>query len=319
MSLVAASPAAAAPATPDTASLTPESGAYFGVSIDWGVDTAVQQAQRLGEAPAVLEHATAVPITATESDYLAQFFRQAEGAGALPAITLRPEGDLFDFDADAAEAVVAALAKARGGNRIPVYVRFAPDMNATWVPWGQRPTSFVDAFRLFADAVHDGLPGAATVWSPAAGEGYPFESASTTTDAALDTDGNGRLAAGDDPYGPYYPGARYVDWVGLSAYHDPSDGGPAVNAVPVPGELDVDLSGAGDLDFYARFAVATDTPMMLETAAFYAPGAGGASALAIKSAWWQQVMASASDAAHPLLDAVIWRDSSSTRAVVGEV
>lgn len=314
-----ASPADAAEVPPDEASLAPESGAYFGVGLDWSIDTAAQQAQRLGAAPAVLEHATAVPVTSAEEQFLEQFLRQAEGVGALPAITLRPTGDLADFDEAAADAVVAALAEARGDSGVPVYVRFAPDMNATWVAWGQRPTSFVDAFRLFADAVHDDLPGAVTVWSPSAGEGYPFDAGSAMTDAALDTDGNGRLARGDDPYGPYFPGADYVDWVGLSAYHDPSDGGRPVNELPIPGELDADVGGAGDLDFYGRFAVATNTPMMLETAAFYAPGSGGASGLAIKSAWWEQVIASASESARPLLDVVMWHDSSSTRAVVGEV
>ena len=317
--MAASSPAAAASVTPDDASLTPDSGAYFGAGIDWGVDTAVQQAERLGVAPAILEHVTALPITGAEADYLAQFLRQSEGAGALPAVTVRPAGDLADFDADAATAAVAAIAQARGADPVPVYVRFAPDMNADWVPWGQRPTAFVNAFRAMADAVHDDLPGAVMVWSPAAGQGYPFEAAPTVTDAALDTDGDGRLSAADDPYGPYYPGAEYVDWVGLSAYHDPSGGGAPVNAIPQTGELDADLDGEGDLAFYTRFAVATDTPMMLETAAFYAPGAGGEGPLPIKSAWWQQVMASASESAHPLLDAVVWRDSSSTRAVVGEV
>lgn len=316
--LLAASPASAADAAPGDATLSPEAGAYFGASIDWSIDTAAQQRERLGLTPAILEHVTSVPVTAAESDYLAQFLRQAEGVGALPAITLRPAGDLADFDAEDASALVAAIDAARGDTAVPVYVRFAPDMNANWVPWGQHPTEFVEAFRLVADAVHEDLPGAVTVWSPAAGKGYPFGSGSVT-DAAADTDGDGRLTAADDPYGPYYPGADYVDWVGLSAYHDPSAGGAPVNAVPEPGGLDADLDGGGDLDFYTRFAVATDTPMMLETAAFYAPGAGGTSALAIKSAWWQQVMAAVSEDAHPLLDAVVWRDSSSTRAVVGEV
>jgi hypothetical protein len=314
-----AGPAAAAERDAEDAALSPDSGAYFGAGIDWSVDTAAQQAERLGAAPAVLEHVTTVPITGSEADYLRQFLQQAEGVGALPAITLRPSGDLAGFAADEADAVVDAIAAARGEVDVPVYVRFAPDMNANWVPWGQQPTDYVKAFRVMADAVHEGLPAAVTVWSPAAGEGYPFAATPAVTDAALDTDGDDDFGTGDDPYGPYYPGAQYVDWVGLSAYHDPSGGGSPVNAVPGPNELDADLSGGGDLDFYTRFAVATGTPMMLETAAFYAPGAGGASEFAVKRAWWQQVMAAAFESAHPLLDAVVWRDSSSTRAVVGEV
>ncbi|NRG42574.1 OpgC domain-containing protein [Rathayibacter sp. VKM Ac-2835] len=306
------------PATADSV-FSPATGAYFGASLDWSVDSAASQADRLGRSSAVLEHSAALPISETETSYLAQFLRQAEGEGALAAVSLRPEGDLADFDRADAEQAVGALARARAGEALPLYVRFAPDMNATWVPWGQRPEEYVDAFRIFAQTLHADLPDAVVVWSPTAGESYPFSAAAPTGSAALDTDGDGLLGAGDDPYAPYYPGDDVVDWVGLAAYHDPSGGGAPRNALPADGELAADLSGAGALDFYGEYAEATGTPMLLETAAFYSPGAGGPGELALKQAWWRQVMAAASDEEYPLLDAVLWRDSAATRAVVGEV
>ena len=36
---------------------------------------------------------------------------------------------------------------------------------------------------------------------------------------ALDTNGDGWVDMSDDPYGPFWPGADYVDWVGLDIYH----------------------------------------------------------------------------------------------------
>ncbi|NQX03389.1 OpgC domain-containing protein [Rathayibacter sp. VKM Ac-2856] len=320
----AASPAAAAEADEPAAVsvLSPESGAYLGSSLDWSVDSAAAQADRLGRSSAVLEHSAPLPIGGTEAAYLAQFLRQAEGEGALAAITLRPEGDLADFGRGDAEQAVAALARARAGEALPLFVRFAPDMNSTWVSWGQRPEEYVAAFRIFARVLHDDLPDAVVVWSPTAGGAYPFAPAAPADSAALDTDGDGLLGPGDDPYRPYYPGDDVVDRVGLAAYHDPSGGGAPRNALPGAGELAAALSGpggAGDLDFYGEYAEATGTPLLLETAAFYSPGAGGPEELAVKQAWWRQVMAAASDEAYPLLDVVLWRDSAATRPVVGEV
>lgn len=62
-------------------------------------------------------------------------------------------------------------------------------------------------------------PDAALVWAPNLGNGYPYGEtnvANATELAALDTNGNGQLDTGDDPFGPYYPGDNYVDWIGLS-------------------------------------------------------------------------------------------------------
>ncbi|OOB92290.1 OpgC domain-containing protein [Rathayibacter sp. VKM Ac-2630] len=319
LALVGAPAAAAAESAPSADVLVPDSGAYFGASLDWSIDSAAQQSERLGASSAVLEHSATLPVSDDETTYLAQFLRQAEGEGALAAITLRPSGDLVGFDEADADETVDALARARQDEALPLYLRFAPDMNADWVQWGQDPEAYVDAFRLFSEAVRADLPGAVVVWSPVAGGAYPFTAEPDGADPALDTDGDGRLAAGDDPYGPYYPGDEYVDWVGLSAYHDPSGGGQPLNEVPRAGALDTALDGGGDLDFYERFAAATGTPMMLETAAFFSPGAGGPGALEIKQEWWRQVLAAASEQEHPLLDVVLWRDSSSARAVVGEV
>ncbi|MEV4688629.1 OpgC domain-containing protein [Microbacterium sp. LWH3-1.2] len=320
---LAASPAAAVAPTPpvvpaEQAPLSPSSGAYFGVTLDWSIDNAGLEADRLGLTPAAYEHTTTLPITDDEERYLGEFFRQSHAEGSIPIVTLQPAGGLADFDREAAQEAVDSLAASGKGDQ-PFYVRFAPDMNASWVPWGQEPAAYVAAFRLFADTLHASLPDAALVWSPLAGESYPFADPRAVHEAGLDTNADGRLGFGDDPYGPYYPGRSYVDWVGLAAYHDASGGGPPVNAIPAEGTLLSDLSGRGALDFYGRFAAATRTPMLLETAALYSPGSGGATALAIKRAWWQQSIDALTSGDYPLIDVALWRDSSSRRVAVGEV
>lgn len=307
----------------------PDSGAYFGSTLDLGSDSAAAQTQRLGAPAAVLEHVASVPISEGGIATLSDFIEQAESLGALIAITLEPTGGLEGFDASEATAVVDALAAAREDDATPLYVRFAPDMNTDRVPWGQRPDSYVTAFRSLSRALHAGLPEAAIVWSPAerslSAAATPVATPVEEETAALDTNSDGVVGAGDDPYGPYYPGDGAVDWVGLSVYHDDSDGGVPANTLPAAGELESALDGGRDdpgADFYTRYAEAPDQPMMLETAALYSPSAGGPSALEtteieIKRAWWRQVIAVTSD--RPLVKVVLWRDSSSTRAASSEI
>jgi hypothetical protein len=341
LSPAALSPAALSPAaltadaipgetTPDGAApdvLTPESGAYFGSILDWSADSVADQVDRLGAPSAVYEHDASVPLTDSSKLYLDQFLDQVQGTGALPVITLTPTVALSDVDAGVADAVVDDLVDVLADRDLPVYVRFAPDMNGTWRPWGQQPAAYRQAYTAVADAVHARLDGAVMVWSPAAGADYPFSAArAADTDVLreLDTDGSGMLDASDDPYAPYYPGPSAVDWVGLSVYHDDTGGGEAVNVIPPAGALAGELGpptapAPTDDDFYARYSAATGMPMLLETAAFFSESAAGAGELAVKQAWWRQVFAATADGGYDNLSVALWRDTTAARAVVGEV
>jgi hypothetical protein len=87
-----------------------------------------------------------------------------------------------------------------------------------------KPTAYVANFRAMAIAVHSRTNMTAMVWAPNTGDGYPYgttrQSISNPADFdLLDTNKNGVLdKEGDDPYGAYWPGKEYVDWVGLSTY-----------------------------------------------------------------------------------------------------
>jgi hypothetical protein len=90
---------------------------------------------------------------------------------------------------------------------------------------GQQPAHYKAVFRQVADAIRRIAPGSAMMWAPNYAGGYPFFGgqfgAQPGTEAfrELDTDRDGALTTNDDPYGPYYPGDQYVDWVGISLYH----------------------------------------------------------------------------------------------------
>jgi len=77
---------------------------------------------------------------------------------------------------------------------LPVFLRFAAEMNGDWTPWSGNPDLYIEKFRLVADVMHQEAPNVAMVWSP---NYYP-----------------------DEKVDAFYPGDRWVDWVGINAYSD---------------------------------------------------------------------------------------------------
>ncbi|WP_445444293.1 OpgC domain-containing protein [Clavibacter sp. km3a] len=343
---VGPAPAATAPAArADDLDLTTAPDApWFGGILDWTADDARSYADRLGATPAVLGQSVRYPLSSDDVTYLDQFAQQAAQQGSLLFLTLEPSVPLGELTAADATALTDRLEALRERYDSRALVRFAPEMNGSWTPWGQQPSAYVQAFRQVADAVHASDAGAVTVWSPAYAAGYPFGAADGLTDASgtrpiaeLDTDGNGRVDADDDAYRPYYPGDEAVDWVGLSASHFGAEEdfveGPSTedylgsevvpqqefgeNVVPEEGKYLRELagdygypddSGAGR-DFAAEWIDGTGKPAVIETGALYDPARDdGAGEAEIKSAWWEQVLAADVRAAHPGIGMVVWRE-----------
>jgi hypothetical protein len=117
--------------------------------------------------------------------------------GAGPA---QPEWSLAATIAGRWDGRYAALAAAIVAYRDPVLIRFAHEMNGHWYPWGtangNKPGQFIAAWRhvveLFRDA---GATNALWVWSP-----------------------NILRGADSRTIKEFWPGAAYVDVVGLTGY-----------------------------------------------------------------------------------------------------
>ncbi|MFI7585089.1 OpgC domain-containing protein [Kocuria sp. M1N1S27] len=294
-------------------------GPYLGARLDWATDSTAAHADRLGGPAAVYDRPVPMPMNEQEQGYLRDFFGQVAAQGAHALLTVRPEVPLTRVDDAQASVLAAQVADVAEGYEGMVFVRFAPQMNASWVPWGQQPEAYTEAFRAVAAAFDEELAELVMVWSPTAADEYPFRAPSTTNTeggalGALDTTGDGVWDFDDDAYSPYYPGDDVVDWVGLFAYHDETRDGPARNVVPAPRELAALLgpsSATGppaEEDFYAAYAVGHDKPLMVETAAFYNPDIkGGPSEAEVKSAWWKQVLAAPADG-YDRIGALVWNE-----------
>ncbi|MBC2961879.1 hypothetical protein H7344_16390 [Nocardioides deserti] len=323
-----------APVARTAEQLVPRAGAWFGASIDWSRDTIAGYASRLGHPPAVAVTFYELPMSAQERRWLDEAVAQARETGTMLLATLEPRSGLDSVTPSVAEDLAALLRSYNEGGT-PIFLRFAHEMNGSWYPWGQQPRSYVAAFRRVAEAVHRAAPGTAMVWAPNYGGGYPFsggefEVRPGTADAeVLDTDGDGRVTQADDPYAPYWPGRRHVDWVGMSVYHWGAVYPWGENEVPEAGKFSDLLRGtyvgaAGDErdvpDFYAVYGEGQRLPVAVtETGALFAPGRGGANELAIKQAWWRQVFAAGHDEDLPWVKMINWFEWRKDEPEVGGV
>lgn len=344
---VAAGASAEEPAFPSPSPGRP----WFGPQQDWLTDSASDYQERLGSTASLYGQRVAYPLTDDSTYFLQRLVTESAAQGAVPVLSLEPSvplGELTIADAEALVEELSALTEELGTRYL---LRFAPEMNGTWYSWGQQPTAYVEAFRLLAEVVHEQLPVARMVWSPVYGAGYPYGAAYGDVDpdrvedvSALDTDGNRRLDAGDDPYGPFWPGADAVDWVGLTLYHfgpdrgridneldDPTEGGETgdeetstgfeTDVVPGKGAFRARLNevygygtGAGRAPFYDRFAERFDKPLLVDTGAVWIPDPEGDPEIEIKRAWWRQVLAADTD--WPLIGGILWVEERRREAEV---
>jgi hypothetical protein len=311
----------------------------LGSVLEWGADDATGFADRLQATPAVLGHEVSFPIKAAEKRYLREFFAQSAASGAHALLTVNPAIPLAEVNADGAADFAAQLKELATGFPGKLLLRFAPDMNSSWVSWGQQPGAYVPAFRTVAQAF-EAESNAVMVWQPFQGRDYPFTrnrnapAAGSAGFAALDTNSDGGWDGSDEPYAPYYPGDDVVDWTGLTALHDDTGGGAARNTLPRDGELASLLDGTaqgaasgadaasgggraagrdsdgGDSNFYESYAVKRDKPLLLQTAAYYSPSAGGPSETEVKTGWWKQVLDGAVPGKLERIVAVVWDEAT---------
>lgn len=118
------------------------------------------------------------------------YLARAKEAGVGLQIAYQPLSGLQVVKDDAYLRSFARKLKESG---LPIFLRFAGEMNGNWVPWASEPKQFIEKFRIVSKVMKEEAPNVAMVWAP----GYV-----------------------PDNYMPYYPGDEWVDWVGVSMYLD---------------------------------------------------------------------------------------------------
>jgi tetratricopeptide (TPR) repeat protein len=142
-------------------------------------------------------------------EFPARYAQNAKAAGAGLQIGWEPHAGL---DAVQDGAYIRQWARAAKASGIPIFLRYASEMNGGWVKWNGDPKKYIEKFRLVAKIMHEEAPNVAMVWSP--GNVPKFTMAE------------------------YYPGDEAVDWVGVSLYTSPYSNG-------IPGK---DITGSGPIE-----------------------------------------------------------------------
>ena len=301
----------------------PDSGVVFGVNLDWGTESLSQFADKLGKRPGVAVSFADFPMDETTVSNVVAAADQVRANGGVLLLTLEPQSGLAAVT-DSVARDLADLIRPMNDSGVAVIVRFAHEMNGSWYRWGQQPVEYVAAFRRVAAALHEHAPASGMMWAPNYAGGYPFVGGRYEAHSGdvgfelLDTNVDGVVTMADDPYAPYYPGDDVVDWVGMSLYHWGSTYPWGENEMPEPGKFEAQLTGeynglGGDdreaPDFYQIYGVERDKPVAIpETAALFTPAdvTTAADELAIKQAWWRQVVSNETVARFPQLHMVNW-------------
>lgn len=123
--------------------------------------------------------------------------------GAVPLVTWEPwHASLQSIRAGKQDDYIRASARAAAAYGGPIMLRFAPEMNGDWAPWGagvggNTPADYVGAWRHIVSIFRqEGADNVRWVWAP-----------------------NIMTSDGQQKFDRFYPGGRWVDWVALDGYN----------------------------------------------------------------------------------------------------
>lgn len=117
--------------------------------------------------------------------------QQAKDMGAALQIAWEPPADMTKVDYNDVYDFAQKLKELD----MPIFLRFASEMNEPTNPWSQNtPEVYKKTFKMVADIMHKEAPNVAMVWAP--------------------------LYVPTDTIQDFYPGDDAVDWIGVDAYTD---------------------------------------------------------------------------------------------------
>ncbi|GAA4858371.1 stalk domain-containing protein [Paenibacillus vulneris] len=183
-----------APKNGKLAKFEPEYGMYIGMYSEQ--DPAMQNQFTKSKSLYGKNHALYLAYAQVGNPFPQQYAVRAKEAGAALQIAWEPSKGLDSVQDDAYLRQWARAAKASG---IPIFLRYASEMNGDWVVWHGDPAKYIEKFRLVHDVMAEEAPNVAMVWSPGDVPAYSMD--------------------------VYYPGDDYVDWVGVSMYTEPYENG----------------------------------------------------------------------------------------------
>ncbi|OAT79812.1 glycosyl hydrolase [Desulfotomaculum copahuensis] len=127
---------------------------------------------------------------------------KVKAAHAALQLALEPNDGLDQVQDD---AYLHRFMKDAWKSGIPIFLRFASEMNGPWVAWHGNPWLYQEKWQLVWKVAREEAPNVAMVWVPA----------ETPLSGMMD----------------YYPGSECVDWVGMDIYYDGQYNGEADSSI----------------------------------------------------------------------------------------
>lgn len=179
------------PELPDTstnAKFEPRTGIYLGAYILQ--DEVIKGDMSTFNRMTGKKHATFFKYVGYGEPFPKEWVEQVKKQGAFPHIAFEPNNGLAEVKDD---AYLRKWAKDAGASKVPILLRFASEMNGTWVKYSGDPELYKEKWRLVHRVMQEEAPNVAMLWSV-------FTHPERTIPV-------------------YYPGDEYVDWVGVNIYN----------------------------------------------------------------------------------------------------
>ncbi|WP_216651798.1 glycoside hydrolase family 26 protein [Paenibacillus sp. NEAU-GSW1] len=181
------------------AKLEPVNGAYLGAYVlqDRKIGCSMSEFnRRTGK-----RHASFFKYVGYGEPFPAEWVEQVKAEGAFPHIAWEPNGGLAEVtDND----YLRGFARAADQSGVPIFLRFASEMNGMWTAYSGNPEQYIQVWRMVHDIFEKEAPQVAMVWTV--------------------------LNVPEKPIESFYPGDRYVDWVGVNVYNVKYHNGDAMQA-----------------------------------------------------------------------------------------
>ncbi|KAI9323014.1 glycoside hydrolase superfamily [Zopfochytrium polystomum] len=302
----------------------------LGWSLDWAVMTPRQAVEKLGFSAAIYNTFMEMNMNTNppyDQNSLNWFGSEVGRVGGILEVTMAPTSPLDELADNVLDAFAKQLLDINSRYGVPVLLRWGHEMNSDWTTYGNRPIAYIKSFRRMTTFVRKYTNLTAMVWAPNVGIQAPFDDTTGTVHLpvsgpdfdALDTNHDGKIDYQDDPYTPYFPGADYVDWFGLSHYYYPFEqineavpptyfadyltaSGPTAARSIGPGRFSANFTATHN--FYQLFPATYNKPMLLpETGAPFLQDITipNVDEVSIKMGWWDQVLSQDTVEKFPLM------------------
>lgn len=165
----------------------PLQGVYLGAYIDqaYWINRDIQAFnERVGK-----DHASFFRYASYGQPFPEKWVAEVAAAGAVPQIAWEPNKGLEPVQDD---EYLRRFARQAGEAGVPIFLRFASEMNGDWCAYSGDPELYIEKWRLVHRVMAEEAPNVAMVWTV--------------------------FTNPQDNILRYYPGDEYVDWVGVNIY-----------------------------------------------------------------------------------------------------